>query len=113
VEDGGGGGAQGSGRWAGGRKCRMGWSRVGEAREQGNRGPEGVLGAHATATASCRLGGVRVGVARVEKGQQGRAGAAAGVQVTRGVGPSRRWRWGGARAAVGGADSRPQREAEE
>jgi hypothetical protein len=68
-----------------------------------------VLGAHATATASCRPGGIRVGVARGGKGQQGRAGAAAGVQVTRGVCPSRRWRRGGARAAVGGADSRRQR----
>jgi hypothetical protein len=65
----------------------------------------GVLGAHATATASCRPGGVWVGVARAGKGQQGRAGAAAGVQVTRGVCPSRRWRRGGARVAVGGADS--------
>jgi hypothetical protein len=41
VEEGGGSGVRGSGRWAGGRKCRMGWSRVGEAREQENRGPEG------------------------------------------------------------------------
>jgi hypothetical protein len=113
VEEGGGGGARGSGHWAGGRKCRMGWSRVGEAREQGNRGPEGVLDAHATATASCRPGGVQVGVARARKDQQGRAGAAAGVQVTRGVCPSRRWRLGGVRAAVGGAGSRWQRGAEE
>jgi hypothetical protein len=37
----------------------------------------------ATAAASCRPGDVRVGVARTGKGQQGQAGAAAGVQVTR------------------------------
>jgi hypothetical protein len=73
----------------------------------------GVLGADATVMASYRPGGVRVGVAHAGKGKQGRAGAVADVQVTPGVCPSRRWRRGGARAAVGGADSRRQREAEE
>jgi hypothetical protein len=80
------GGVWRSGHWAGGRKCRMGWSRVGDAREQENRGSKGVLGTHAMAAASCQPGGVRVGVAHAGKGQQGRAGATVGVQVTRGGG---------------------------
>jgi hypothetical protein len=43
--------------------------------------------ARATTAASCRPGGIRIGVARGGKGQQGRArAAAAGVQVTRGGG---------------------------
>jgi hypothetical protein len=41
-------------------------------------------------------------VARAGEGQQGRARAAAGVQVTRGEGGSRRWSGGGSTAAARG-----------
>jgi hypothetical protein len=50
----------------------------------------------ATAAARCRPGGVGISVAHTGEGQQGRARAAAGVQVTRGV----REAGGGAAAAA-------------
>jgi hypothetical protein len=48
-------------------------------------------------------------VARAREGQGGGARAVVGVQVTRGVCPSRRWRRGEARAAMSGSDDRRQR----
>jgi hypothetical protein len=51
----------------------------------------------------------RGGVARAREGQGGEARAVAGVQVTRGVCPSRRWRRGEAVAAMSGSDDRQQR----
>jgi hypothetical protein len=49
-------------------------------------------------------------VARAREGQRGGARAVAGIQVTRGVCPSRRWHRGGARTMVSGADNQWQRK---
>jgi hypothetical protein len=49
------------------------------------------------------------GMAYAREGQGGGARAVAGVQLTRGVCPSRRWRRGEAGAAMSGSDDRRQR----
>jgi hypothetical protein len=51
----------------------------------------------------------RGGVARTREGQGGGARAVAGVQVTRGVCPSKRWRRGEAGAVISGSNDRRQR----
>jgi hypothetical protein len=84
VEEGGGSGARVSGCCAEELKRRIEWSRAGEAREQEIRGPEGGCSARATAAARCRPGGVRIGVARAGKGQQGSGKRRKGVVATRG-----------------------------
>jgi hypothetical protein len=48
-------------------------------------------------------------VARAREGQGGGARAVVGVQVPRGVCPSRRWRQGEAGVAMSGSDDRRQR----
>jgi hypothetical protein len=57
--------------------------------------------------------GARVAVALVEEDSRGGKQDQGRGRVTRGVLSSRRWRRGGVRAAVGGTESRWQREAEE
>jgi hypothetical protein len=52
-------------------------------------------------------------VALAEEDSRGEEQARGRGRATRGVRPSRRWRRGGAGAAVGGAGSRQQRGAEE
>jgi hypothetical protein len=52
---------------------------------------EQVLGKLAMAAARCRPSSVWIGMAHAGEGQQGRARVAAGAQVTRGEGGSRRW----------------------
>jgi hypothetical protein len=51
-----------------------------------------------TAATRWRPGGARVGVAHAREGQGGEARAVAGVQATRGVARSWRWRWATAEA---------------
>jgi hypothetical protein len=53
--------------------------------------------------------GALVAVARAEEDSKEGEQARGRGRATRGVRPSRRWRRGGVRAAVGGADSRRQR----
>jgi hypothetical protein len=66
-----------------------------------------------TEAARWRPAGARVAVAlAVEDNRGGKQDRGRG-RAMRGVRPSRRWRWEGVRAAVGGADSWWQREAEE
>jgi hypothetical protein len=54
-----------------------------------------------------------VAMALAEEDSRGEEQARGKGRATRGVRPSRRWRWGGAGAAVGGAGSQQQRGAEE
>jgi hypothetical protein len=57
--------------------------------------------------------GARVAVALAEEDSRGGKQDRGRGRATHGIRPSSRWRRGGVRAAVGGADSRWQREAEE
>jgi hypothetical protein len=66
-----------------------------------------------TAVVSWRPAGARVAMALTEEDSRGGKQDRGRGRATRGVRPSRRWRRGGVRAAVGGADSQRQREAEE
>jgi hypothetical protein len=70
------------------------------------RGGEEQVRAHDTAASRWRLAGVRVAVALAEEDSRGGEQDRGRGRATRGVCPSWRWRRGGARAAVGGADSR-------
>jgi hypothetical protein len=64
--------------------------------------------ARAIAAARCRPAEALVAVALAEEDSRGGKQDRGRGRATRGVFPSRRWRRGGARAAVGGADSRRQ-----
>jgi hypothetical protein len=66
-----------------------------------------------TSAARWRPAAVLVAVALAEEDSRGGKQDRGKGRATRGVRPSRRWRRGGVRAVVGGADSRRQREAEE
>jgi hypothetical protein len=62
-----------------------------------------------TAAARWRPAAARVAVALAEEDSRGGEQGWGRERATRGVRPSRRWRRGGAGAAVGGADNRRQR----
>jgi hypothetical protein len=74
-----------------------------------NRKEEEQARARDTEVMRWRPGGARVGMARTREGQGGGARAALGLGTTRGGDGSRRWRRGGAGAAVSGTDGRQQR----
>jgi hypothetical protein len=92
------------GKWDGHRLEKLESRRI-EARR--------ACSARATAAARCRPAEALVAVALAEEDSRGGEQDWGRGRAMRGVCPSRRWRRGGARAAVGGADNRRQRGAEE